>query len=112
MQKRTLHSIWQVPIFLPYRQPPLTDDALANAEKLIGYKLPVKYIELLNIQNGGYIRCKGLKGLNEVIYGIGPYFPNITDFDWTDEDVSFELNGLVPFDGRSEEHTSELQSLV
>ena len=104
MQKRTLHCIWQVPVFLPYRQPPLTDDALANAEKRIGYKLPGKYIELLKIQNGGYIRCKALKGLNEVIYGIGPYFPSITDFDWADEDVSFELNGLVPFDGDGHWH--------
>ena len=39
--------------------------------------------------------------MNEIIYGIGPYFPSITEVNWTDyrDWVAFPLDGLVPFDG-------------
>jgi hypothetical protein len=39
---------------------------------------------------------------HQVIAGIGPYFPSLTEFDWLKEyegAVSFELDGLIPFDG-------------
>src|SRR4029079_19689636 len=36
-----------------YNPPPLTDDALSYAESFLNVRLPVKYIELLRIQNGG-----------------------------------------------------------
>lgn len=101
MKKSELNSIWQVPKYLPYVQPPLTDEILSTAEKQLGYKLPTEYIELLKIQNGGYIRFTIKDTLNELIYGIGPYFPSITDHDWSEyrDYVSFELGGLIPFDG-------------
>lgn len=101
MNEKKMQTIWKVPKYLPYVQPKLTDIALANAEESIGYKLPEKYVDLLKIQNGGYIRFTIANTPHAQIYGIGPYFPNIIDFDWTDyiETVSFELNGLIPFDG-------------
>ena len=51
-----MNKIWRSPKYLPYIQPALTDNALAEAEKQIGHKLPVEYIALFKIQNGGYIR--------------------------------------------------------
>src|SRR5262245_49521867 len=41
---------------LPYLQPPLTDEAVANAEEQIRHTLPAAYLALLKKQNGGYIR--------------------------------------------------------
>lgn len=99
-------TIWQMPVYLPYRQPKLTAEALAAAEARIGYQLPKAYIDLLQVQNGGYIRFEGLNGLNRVLYGIGPYFPNLADNDWSEYDgfVTIELQGLVPFDGDGHWH--------
>ncbi len=101
MNEHKINTLWQVPKYLPYVQPNLTNDIIANAEKKIGYKLPTEYIDILKIQNGGYIRFRLPETLNEKIYGIGPYFPSLTEFDWTDYagTVGFELTGLVPFDG-------------
>jgi hypothetical protein len=101
MKEDDINTLWQVPKYFPYVQPNLTDDIIANAEKKIGYKLPKEYVDILKIQNGGYIRFRLPKTLNEQIYGIGPFFPSLTDYDWTDYEgtVSFELTGLVPFDG-------------
>jgi SMI1-KNR4 cell-wall len=106
MNQNQRATIWQVPAYLPYRQPKLTAEALAMAEKRIGYKLPTAYIDLLQVQNGGYIRFTGLNGLNRVMYGIGPYFPNIEDNDWSpyDGDLTIELEGLAPFDGDGHWH--------
>ncbi len=72
-------TIWQVPAYLPYLQPELTDDAIAAAEKAIGYTLPAEYLELLRIQNGGYIRLSLPEMVHDSIAGIGPYFPSLTD---------------------------------
>lgn len=101
MKNSELKNIWSVPKYLPYVQPALTPEILEQAEKQIGYKLPAKLIEILKIQNGGYIRYKIAETPQEQIMGIGPYFPSLTDFDWTEsqEYVSFELDGLVPLDG-------------
>lgn len=101
MTRDEIKNIWQVPKYLPYVQPELTNEILENAEKKIGFKLPTELVEILKIQNGGYIRYKLPETPNEQIMGIGPYFPSLTDFDWTEykEYVSFELGGLVPIDG-------------
>ena len=98
-----MKKIWRTPKYLPYVQPALTDESLAAAEKQLGCKLPVDYIELLNIQNGGYIRYTIAETGHSVIAGIGPYYPSITNLpDWSDSEdweLSFALDGLVPFDG-------------
>jgi hypothetical protein len=103
-----MNKIWQSPKYLPYVQPALTNEVLAEAEQLIGHKLPIEYIELLKIQNGGYIRHTIVETAHSVIAGIGPYYPSITDdHDWSESEdwgLSFKLNGLVPFDGDGHWH--------
>lgn len=101
MTNSELKNIWSVPKYLPYVQPELTPELLEQAQKQIGYKLPEKLVEILKIQNGGYIRYKIAETPQEQIMGIGPYFPSLTDFDWAESKqyVSFELDGLVPLDG-------------
>jgi hypothetical protein len=102
----TADTIWRVPAYLPYLQPPLTDKAVAAAEKRIGYKLPTEYLNLLRKQNGGYIRFSLPEMVHDSIAGIGPHFPSLTGFDWDEcqEYVSFPLQGLVPFDGDGHWH--------
>ncbi|UZJ64619.1 SMI1/KNR4 family protein [Sphingobacterium sp. KU25419] len=101
MTNSELKNIWSVPKYLPYVQPELTPELLEQAQKQIGYKLPEKLVEILKIQNGGYIRYKIAETPQEQIMGIGPFFPSLTDFDWAESQqyVSFELDGLVPLDG-------------
>jgi hypothetical protein len=94
-------TIWQVPAYLPYLQPTLTDQMVKEAERSIGYRLPDSYLALLRNQNGGYIRYTLPQSVHNLIYGIGPHFPSVTGFDWNDcrEYVSYQLDGLIPFDG-------------
>jgi hypothetical protein len=101
MNEKDLKTIWKVPKYLPYVQPDLTEDIISEAEKKIGKKLPKEYIELLKIQNGGYIRFTIEGTPHSQISGIGPYYPSITDFEWLGayDDLSFDVNGLFPFDG-------------
>jgi hypothetical protein len=97
----TADTIWRVPAYLPYLQPQLTEEAIASAEEVLGYKLPTEFLDLLWKQNGGYMRYSLPETVHDSIAGIGPHFPSLTGFDW-DEDqeyVSFPLHGLVPFDG-------------
>lgn len=101
-----IETLWQVPAYLPYLQPPLTDAMVAEAERQLGYPLPKTLLALLRRQNGGYIRY-GLRDLgHSLIYGIGPHYPSLTGFDWDEvrEEVSFELDGLIPFDGDGHWH--------
>ncbi|AYQ33883.1 SMI1/KNR4 family protein [Runella sp. SP2] len=101
MAAKDMKTIWQVPKYLPYVQPNLTDEIIKEAEKKIGYKLPNEYLELLTIQNGGYIRYTIKDTLHSQISGIGPYYPSITAFEWLKEyeGLSFEVDALFPFDG-------------
>ncbi len=101
MKEKDIKTIWQVPKYLSYVQPSLTNEIVDEAEKKIGYKLPKQYLELLEIQNGGYIRFTLKDTIHREIYGIGPYYPSITDFEWLREfdDLSFDVMGLFPFDG-------------
>ena len=104
--RATADTIWSVPAYLPYLQPPLTDEAVALAEKKIGHRLPSEYLNLLRKQNGGYIRFWLPEMVHDTIAGIGPNFPSLTDFDWNEcqEYVSYPLQGLVPFDGDGHWH--------
>jgi hypothetical protein len=98
----TAETIWKVPAYLPYVQPPLTEEAVAAAEKQIRHKLPAEYLELLRKQNGGYIRLSLPEMIHNVIAGIGPYFPTLTRYEEFQESqryVSYSIKGLVPFDG-------------
>ncbi|HEY8962790.1 MAG TPA: SMI1/KNR4 family protein [Luteolibacter sp.] len=99
-------NIWRVPVYLPYLQPNLTAEAIIGAELKLGVRLPDDFLALLRAQNGGYIRYS-LDGLpHEQIYGIGPHFPSLADFNWDDDQdhVGFELQGLIPFDGDGHWH--------
>lgn len=99
-------TIWQVPAYLPYLQPPLNDNVLLTVEKEIGYELPTEFVNLLKKQNGGYIRFSLPELVHDSIAGIGPHFPSLADFDWEESQdfVSFSLQGLVPFDGDGHWH--------
>lgn len=69
LTRATADTIWRVPAYLPYLQPPLTDEAVATAEKQIGYKLPSEYLNLLRKQNGGYIRFSLPEMVHDTIAG-------------------------------------------
>lgn len=55
-----------------YNHGKLTDGRIKEVEEFLGYKLPKSYIELLKIQNGGYINKKYKECGLTAIYGIGP----------------------------------------
>ena len=97
----TADTIWEIPAYLPYLQPALTDEAVQSAEEQVGYVLPKEYLDLLRKQNGGGIRYCLPENVHDMIAGIGPNFPSLTAFDWDEwqEQVSYRLHGLVPFDG-------------
>ncbi len=94
-------NIWKVPAYLPYIQPDLTEETISETEHKLGVRLPEDFLALLREQNGGYIRYSLDELPHELINGIGPHFPSLTDFDWdvVQEHVSFSLQGLIPFDG-------------
>lgn len=96
-----LEKIWQKPKYLPYVQEPLTDEILRQTEEKLGYRLPIEYIELLKIQNGGYINYSLKDSPHNIIFGIGHRYSSITEFDPIEaqEYVNFDLQGLIPFDG-------------
>jgi hypothetical protein len=99
--KPTPKTIWKRPAYLPYVHPPLTDEAILQAEKQLGCALPTEFLDVLRVQNGGPIRFRIPDSLGDMIAGIGPSFPSITDFDLMEAQgyVDFSLEGLVPFDG-------------
>lgn len=97
-------SIWSVPVYLPYLQPPLTESAIRRIEEKLGLKLPAPYLALLCEQNGGYVRRTLPETGHSMIWGIGPRFPSIGGKwyeDFEDEDVWLpsDPSSLVPFDG-------------
>lgn len=96
-----MQRLWQAPHNLTHAQPPLTNAALAQAERQLGVRLPPELIALLRQQNGGAIRYQ-LDGTPQtVLRGIGSRFGALTDLpleeyrDWVD----FSLDALVPLDG-------------
>ena len=100
----TPETIWKHPAYLKYVQPALTTQIVSQAEERLGCKLPESFLELLRVQNGGYIRFHFPDSVGEMITGIGPQFPSIVETFLPglldgQEYVSFSLNNLVPFDG-------------
>ena len=70
-----------------YKNPPFSDEELAQTEKAIGWKLPKSYVALLRIRNGGRIDYEKFEDcwLAE-IYGITPQDGLIEMFDnWINE---------------------------
>ncbi|MEQ1935527.1 MAG: SMI1/KNR4 family protein, partial [Fimbriimonadaceae bacterium] len=64
------------------KHPPLTDEMVAEAERLLGVKLPEAYLALLRIQNGG--------STNDFAY------PMSVRTSWAPDHVSLsELAGIV-----------------
>lgn len=109
-------DLWRVPVYLPYLQPKLTPRAIVSAEKKLGVKLPRAYLDLLRIQNGGYLRLTSISpnlAPVDFIAGIGPRFPSILDKDWSDVKAYMHEEGirkparidaLVPFCGDGHFH--------
>ncbi len=65
-----------------YNNPSLSKEMVAEAENSLGSKLPVKFIELLQVQNGGYTK--------------GFTFPMKVKTSWADDHVPLsELFGIV-----------------
>ncbi|KYG33387.1 SMI1/KNR4 family protein [Alkalihalobacillus trypoxylicola] len=52
-----MHDIWKNELLDEYELEPLTDRVIAFAEAQLGVKLPPSLIELLQIQNGGYLQA-------------------------------------------------------
>lgn len=97
---------WAVPAFLPYVHPPLTHEAVEGIERARGITLPVAYLQLLETQNGGYVRTTWPGRPHQRIDGIGSSFPTISSPTWfQDEGAEDEMwvpeqpELLVSFDG-------------
>lgn len=73
-------------MYLPYLQPPLTDEIIAVAQERLSVRLPAAYIAALRVQNGGAVRLRSHpSGHAEVdcIAGLGPRSPSLFERDWT-----------------------------
>jgi hypothetical protein len=98
---------WQVPAFLDYVQPTLTEETVREAESQLAVQLPRAYLDLLKQQNGGYLRASWPDSVSETLFGIGPRFPSITRDDgwWRPKNADSQMWAppqselLIPFDG-------------
>jgi hypothetical protein len=65
-----------------YKHPPLTDEMISTAEIILKVKLPILFIDLLKVQNGGYTK--------------GFAYPMTVKTTWADNHVPLsELFGIV-----------------
>lgn len=102
--KHAIHHIWRVPAYLPYIQPDLSDKVVLQTEALIGYRLPLEYIDLLRSQNGAYTRWSLPGQVHDIIRGIGPHYPALEAWDWSSYGEWLPMSvddaqKLIPFDG-------------
>lgn len=102
-----------MPAYLPYVQPDLTPETIAEAQAVLGVELPDAYLAVLHEQNGGYLRLTFPGMVDSTIWGIGPRFPNLVGGQWWrnepgqhDEDMwrPQHLDKLIAFDGDSHWH--------
>lgn len=73
-----------------YNHGQLDESRIKEVEEFLGYKLPKSYIELLKIQNGGYISDNFNECWLTAIYGIGSGVNSIYELEeqfklWRDE---------------------------
>jgi hypothetical protein len=71
--------VGDIPPWHEYAGPELTDGLVRAAEEAIGYKLPVAYLDLLRVQNGGLPRRRCFpvgRGHVELtgLYGVGGWY--------------------------------------
>ena len=103
--------VWRVPAYLTYVQPPLTKQRVRAAEAALKVKLPRVYLDILAVQNGGYLHRKvapDRKPPVDFIAGIGPRFPKLPMSDWAEVKQEMaeaglkrprQIDGLIPFSG-------------
>lgn len=101
--------LWRTPPGAAMR-PPVTDDAVRDAQRRLGVKLLTSYVELLKVRNGGYLRYDSHPAAVptswatdhvgvEHIMGIGPGpAGNILDTPWLVEEWGMP-EGLVLLSG-------------
>lgn len=99
-----IKNIYKRPIYLPYMHENLSDEKLAAFERKIGRRLPKSLVEILKIQNGGYIRYALPQTPPMQIWGVGERYPCLTMIadEFSPEDVEyldFSLDDLLAFDG-------------
>lgn len=102
-----IRTLWLAPAFLDYVQPRLTSDLVRAAEAQLRVRLPANYLDMLEAQNGGYLRATWPGLPHRRLDGIGTGFPSLTSVDawWYGADanagawVPAESELLVPFDG-------------
>ena len=100
----TPHNVWQIPAYLPYVHPKLLPRAVLLAERQLGVKLPLVYLRLLEVQNGGCVRFVHHDTPHSMFWGIGPELPSVL-WHWGDELLAHsrwlpdDVRRLVPFDG-------------
>lgn len=104
-------SVWEVPAYLPYLQPDLSDAAVAAVEIRLNVKLPESYLAILREQNGGSLRWSYPELPNRDIWGIGPHFPHIGEYQYWQDEANYpdiwrptDPRRLVPFDGDGHWH--------
>jgi hypothetical protein len=103
--------VWSVPAYLTYVQPPLTKAVARAAEAALKVKLPRAYLDILAVQNGGYLHRRTApdeKPPVDFIAGIGPRFPSLPMSDWAEVKQEMaeaglkkpkQIDGLIPFSG-------------
>jgi hypothetical protein len=100
----TPHNVWQIPAYLPYVHPRLLPRAVLLAERQLGVQLPLAYLQMLEVQNGGLVRFVYRDAPHTMFWGIGPELPSVL-WHWGDEILApsrwlpHDVRRLVPFDG-------------